>query len=387
MEFNMKKVLILLLTSFAVCLSACKQDTKKQDKKQLKTVVAQEQPVVSTLYFKGNVQPATLINVTSPVEGTVGKLLFTYGQHVNKGAPLIVIESDSMEKQYQAALSKYIKAKETYETNKTKWAGTQELQKHGLVSKIDYITARNALDDSELGVVQSKRELNIILEIANINLNLDKLTRKQALKFAEKVIKDIKQIKLHSPGAGIVLFPEKSSSSDKDTAKELTIGSPVKKGTILVAIGDLTGIAVKVKVGETNIEAIKVSQLVSITTPALPDLKLQASVVRVGTQALTEGASLPTFNVRILVPKLTTLERQRIHVGMSVKVKMKIDQGRHVVLPINAVEIHDNKAMVRVVDDKTGKITLVRVKTGPTTLTHIAILEGITPGTKVVVEE
>ncbi len=70
---------------------------------------------------------------------------------------------------------------------------------------------------------------------------------------------------------------------------------------------------------------------------------------------------------------------------MSAKVAIEIGGEKVIMIPINAVYQQHGQTYVRVVDDKTKKISEVAVKTGATTLDEVTIEANLYEGEKVVV--
>ncbi len=69
---------------------------------------------------------------------------------------------------------------------------------------------------------------------------------------------------------------------------------------------------------------------------------------------------------------------------MSTKVQLKIAEKPQILVPIKAVFSQDGKKMVTIID-KSGQKHNVAVITSKTTLTDVAIVEGISPGDRIVV--
>jgi hypothetical protein len=169
----------------------------------------------------------------------------------------------------------------------------------------------------------------------------------------------------------------------------LQIGSQVKENQALVAIGDLSGISTTAQVSELVINKIKPGQKVTVSLDALPNITIYGTVKSVGAQAqpAAEGGGpggIATFPVTVIVPTLTPQQANLIRVGMTSKIQITIENPAQIMIPINAVYQKGNISMVKVIDAK-GKSREVPVVTGQTTLSEVAILQGLKPGDRVVI--
>lgn len=381
----MLKILTVLLAT-VLLLPACMQNNK-EEKAGLETVTVALQPQDLTLYFSGIIQPIALNNVTSSADGTIKKLFFTYGQLVKKGQLLLSINSSGLDAEYQGSLTSYLSTKEKYFNSKRTMEGTEELKAAGLISANEYINTKSSLNDAYLAYIQAQYKLlQVLKKIHMFDPKLAQLDIGDTDAVDEALTRPVNELEIYAISDGIALMPQKSgSSSGGGGGSDLQVGSQIKLGEVIVAIGDMSGISLDIKVNEVDINQIRIADKAVITSPAFPKFNLKGMVTSIMSQATSESGNLPTFPVKIVVPKLTNEERKTIHVGMSAKIALTTKLPPALTVPLSAVTQQDNNAQVEVIDPKTGKIKKVNVKTGRTSQGSVAILEGLHPGDKIVI--
>jgi len=85
------------------------------------------------------------------------------------------------------------------------------------------------------------------------------------------------------------------------------------------------------------------------------------------------------------VPKISSEERRTIHVGMTAKIDIGIENPSQILLPLSAIQDKEGKISVTILDPTTNKPKVIPVVTGETTVEKINIVKGIKPGDKVII--
>jgi len=93
-----KLALLLLL---CLLLTACGKKTPASN--HANELLIQPMNNNSDLYFSGTIKPIEIINVPSPIDGTVEQIFFHYGQKVKRDDPLLIIKSSKLTQDYQEA--------------------------------------------------------------------------------------------------------------------------------------------------------------------------------------------------------------------------------------------------------------------------------------------
>lgn len=382
---------LALIIIFIVYLSGCHSKQQQQD--ATKIVTATLQPNTTQLYYSGTLQPLHTDSVVSPADGVVEAIHFKYGEVVQKGQLLLVVNSTKLQQDYDTAITNYIKAKDTFERSKSDFVATGKLYKAGIENLQNYESAKSTLETNELALINAT---NTLKQAA------DKLPVKQQIDYAKLSLQDIPtirkilekqndRIKLYAPTTGIALFPSSADSSQgNDSSKQLTIGAEVKQAQSVLGIGHMIGLSTQVTVDELHVNQIVPGQEAIVTSPALPGISFKGKVVLVAAQAKNSDGGmggLATFPVTIQVPTITEEQRKLIRIGMDAKIQINISGKPQIMLPINGVFQKNGINMVSVLDPKTKQQQDVPVVTGQTSLNSIAILQGIKPGDQIVIHD
>ncbi|MDF2867583.1 MAG: acrA [Gammaproteobacteria bacterium] len=307
----------IILIGLPIFLMSCHKDSAHKPAAEARsntiTVEARSNHVV--LFFKAKIDPMKETNISSPIDAVVKTLNFTYGQRVTKGQLLMVLTSDQLRKDYQEALTSFLKAKADYHNQNIKSEGIEELWKIQALSKNQYIEEKQQITNYYLTYRQAEQRMKELMEKAHdqklsdlIKLNIDEIN-----KIEQALAANSGEMHIIAPSDGIALYPEKTSN-DNNTSSRILEGTAVKAGQGLLEIGDMSGLALYINVNEININTIKPGQKVSITGVAFPDMTLHGQVKEVDVQAKNNATSgLPTFPVKIEVPKIGEQELQKIH--------------------------------------------------------------------------
>lgn len=366
-------------------IAACTSDNAAAPK-SLSTLIVRKQAAAKDLFFSGTIKPIRVTHLTSPFEGIVKDLYFTYGQTVKLNQPLLKLSSSKLAEDYQNALVNYLKARNAYVTAKEKFTGSKELMQHELIAKELYDSEQRQLINARLDYLQAKYKLQSLSQqeisfTANIAPG-DTAAAVKALKhpYEERIIA--------ATASGIALAAIKAGNPAKDSEEGAIIapGSQVKAGQVLLTIADLSGIAIDLQIPETDITEIKMGQAAAITGPAFPQLTLKGYVRAIAPQAKTAGSNsgLPTFNVEVVAPVITNEQRQHIYPGMSAKVKISLLLPAVIRIPIRAVFEKNHTPHVTLL--KQGKLIDRPIKTGKTLMSEVIVESGLEPGEEVIME-
>jgi HlyD family secretion protein len=381
---NIKKywLFIIVLVCMGFVLTACQREQKHKQGYSVITIT--EKSTTNILYYQGTMAPIATTPVSSPTDGVVDKMLYSYGSHIEKGQVLYSIKPTDQKSDFASGLTDYLKAKQDFDTNNEKLQSSNELYKRGLISRDDYEQTQNAFYVSRLSFMQAQDAFDKVLQLHDIqlqNLGSLKLGDIDAIKAAIAKQKGSEGIKVISPDFGIALFPKESGGNDSDRVQ---VGTQVKQGQVLVNLGDMNGIAIKIQINELDINNIQVNQKAEISSDVLPNFRVEAYVKNVDSQATSSG-NLPMFSAVVIGTNLTAEQQKLVKVGMSAKVAIMLQGKPQISVPINAVFRQNSQYVVKVVNKTTGKFSFVPVITGQTTPTSVVIIAGLQAGDQIVV--
>ncbi len=372
---------MMLVVALSAGLLACSREQKISNGH---TVTVESRASTNSLFYSGIIQPLKTMVVPSPVDGVVVELPFQYGEPVKSGQLLFQISSAKFMTEYKAALMQYVKAKSDFNNSQTQLSEAEFLHKNQLISDDDFKMKKSNYYAAQLALLQARDSLEILLhqmDIKNINLytlsisDIDKITQAMHLQMNSE------NLRILAPADGVILSPAKNEEDNKKISK----GDVIKQGDVLAVIGDMNGISVHIKVNELTINQLKTGQKVKVIGIAFPDYVLDGQITRVDRQGESASGGLPTFNVEVNVPRLTPEQQKVIHAGMSAKVEIDVSDEAQIMVPIGAVNEKNGDSYIRIVDEKSGAVKEIAVKTGKTTMDSVAIISGLKTGDKIIV--
>jgi HlyD family secretion protein len=373
---------IFLYAVFALMLHGCGGHSSKPS---LKTYEVRPDGFRDVLHFSGNVQPIRETTLTCPVDGILEKMNHVFGQKVKKDDVVFVVNSQALQKQYNDALTEYLKAKDNFTIAKTKFIGTEDLWKAGLIAKNNYLSEKSNLNTTHVTLMQALHNLSELVEKTSgrsakdlMNLNLEEFEKVQAALSTEHHL-----IHFKSPLDGVVLYPP--LTGDMKT-NHLSVGSTIKAGQALALIGDLSGIRVEIDIPEVDIDKIKPGLLANIRGVAFNQHSIQGKLTTITSQAsIVSGSALPSFQAIVEVKNLDSKQQAFIKAGMSATVEIAVSRADELMVPIAAVHVIKGEAMVKL-RSPDGSLKEQRIITGDSKADSVAVIKGLKPGDVVVYE-
>ena len=345
--------------------------------------------VPSYLYFQGTIEPLHLQRVLSPIAGIVSRAPnFNYGDKVSKGQYLFSLKPSDQQNSYRSALLGYLRAKSSYSQAMAKYSGQALLYHNKILARNDFLQVKNNLSDQKLALDEALFDLKAILEKISNNSQVEQhlLQSLSSLSLNDQHVYDalnrsFDEVKINAPSSGVALLPPKQGADSDSEA--LQADSVVKLEQVLLAVGDFSGLKVGVDVSEVSINKLRLGQTAEVTGPAFPGISLPGNVATISYQAKSGGytGSLPVFPISITVPSLTSAQQKLIHAGMTAQVKISINNGTQIQVPIAAVSTQQGQATVQKIVD--GKLVSTPVVTGNTSLTLVTIVKGLAAGDKI----
>lgn len=336
----------------------------------VRTIVAQETPSggeKTLLNASGYVTARRAATVSSKITGKVVEVLVEEGMKVEAGAVLARLDSSNVERSLRLA-----------------------------EAQLD--SARKALIETQVNLVQAERELRRLSRLANrdaasqveldraetevnaLKARLDRQTADVAVSEHEVAVwkQQLEDTVIRAPFAGIV------TSKDAQPGEMV---SPISAGggftrTGICTLVDMSSLEIEVDVSESYINRVEAGQPVEAALDSYPDWHIPAKVIAIIPTADRQKA---TVKVRLGFERLDP----RILPDMSVKVAFQSagESGatrRNVTVPKAAVRQDDGRNVVWVVRE--GRIERRAVTAGPTNGDEVTIVAGIAGGERVVVE-
>jgi membrane fusion protein, heavy metal efflux system len=305
---------------------------------------------------KIEVDPNHVSHVVLPLAGRISSLMVKVGDTVQRGQTLLLLESPDAD----AAMANYLQAESGINNAKSvvlkaqaDFDRTKDLFEHSAVAQKEVTNAESALAQAKSG-----------LEVAMT-------TREQT------------QRKLEMLGLVRGQFGQKVAVKAPITGKilELTVAANEFKNDTnasLMTIADLSTVWVSSDVPETQIRFIEVGERVDLALEAYPGKEFHAKVMRI---ADTVDPTTRTIKVHAELSN----PGEQLRPEMFGRIRQIESVKKVPVVPLSAVVQSDgNDSVYR----ETGKGTYqrVRVKLGQRINDRVAVLEGLNPGERIVVD-
>lgn len=165
--------------------------------------------------------------------------------------------------------------------------------------------------------------------------------------------------------------------------KPLDVGETVEVLTPILELADLTSLVVEIDVPEARLGLVKLGGPCEIALDAFPDRRLRGKVRELGKRVDRSKATVPV-KVELTEGKDGVLPDMSARVSFLTEAldEKALTAATKVFVPAQAVAQRDGRPVVFLVES--GKVLMRRVTLGPATNDGIELLQGPTPGSRVV---
>lgn len=227
--------------------------------------------LVSTVNATGVVQPATEVQISSSVAGSVERLPVTEGDTVNRGDLLIQLE----QQEYRAALQRAQAALDAAQSALSQ-------------SRAQYERARQ-LFEQELIAEQE-------FEAARAQYLADRARVREARANVQQARRQLEETTITSPISGVV------TQLNVEVGEQVVPGQLNVPGTVLLTVANLSQMQVEAEVSESEVAKISVGQPAVIEVEAFPGRTFGGEVVEVGFSPETpEGGAEGAVNYSVSI--------------------------------------------------------------------------------------
>jgi PAS domain S-box-containing protein len=368
------------------------------------------QTVSSRIAVVGAIDAGSAVTVVGPFDGLVAERLFRYGGTVERGVPILRLNTSDLDVRIRDARGVFIRARQKSDELRnwatgvevsrakrtvnstqldigdlqTKTRQTKMLLDRGIVSAEEYKGQVQQLRSLGLQLQAAQQDLATTVDRGspeNVSLAGDELANAQAK--VTELETDLSKATVLAPVSGVVLQPPESGGKRGDT---IEVGSRVSRGQTVVVIGDLETYSVKANVDEIDVAKVRVGQAVRVTGDAFDGMALTGKITSVAAQASGDNSArtgLPTFPVTVQISGVTPEQRAKIYIGMSANLSIiAYENEEAIVVPLNALHGEDGQRTVNV---RTGAaVQAVAVTLGLSTPDGVEIRSGLKPGDVVV---
>lgn len=363
---------------------------------------ANHQVPVEKLFITGIIKPSKISTILSPFDGVIKEVKVNVGSFVDIEQPLLILDTSKIDESLREAQSAYIKAKIAVDKLK-EWENGTEMQRasrsvndadrelkkaqreeieakglfdKGIIPRNEYENAVEQTKSRESSFHSAQNELRSAQNQGGEDaLKMAILELQNATSRFESIQSDRKLNVVKSDLAGIVTLPPATGADNK--SKIVEAGVSVLKGDALYNVADISRFIAEGQVDEIDINKVKLKQDVIIESDALPGISLKGNIINISAEATASDSMnrIPKYAV-IASFDYDTRSKELIKIGMSARMTIIVSEAKlGQLVPIAAIIDIENDPKLRVMRD--GKIQLIDVKLGKTSIEGIEILDGL----------
>lgn len=321
----------------------------------------------------GSIVPRHTISVKSNIPGIVGILLHDEGDYIEQGSLLLQVSPaptpESVAEAYAAVKEHLAIVKQAKEHQKR----LAKLVKLKMETPDNYAITLKDLSTSNARLEMAQQKLALI--------------QKGEATIAGQNIKTT----IHSPISGYIL------------QRNVDVGDPVvplteaQEGTILFVIANMQDLIFRGSVNEIDVAKINPNMTANISIAALPDVKIQGTLSKVGLRsnqeresslAASSGGHSP-FNVgfNVELNNLQLPKDWKLRAGYSATAEITVKKVENaIILPERALIFKDNKVWVHLIDKNRKKIQEKEIKLGISDGINVEVVAGLNENQNVLID-
>ena len=399
--------------------------------------VAKQDSLVSLVTASGEIKPTTYTNVTAQGFGRITDIYVKEGDHIKKGDVLLQQENvqptadveaqqsainaseagvQSAQATYKAAQADLIQQQANLEKAKLDDERGKGLYKDGLIPKQDF-DQRETGYQAAVAAVQAA-QARVQSTKAQFEQTQSQLNQSKAVLMRARDV--LRKTTYTSPINGIVSYlPVR-------LGEYVVPGIQNANGSFLMTLSDMSVVTAEVRVDETDIVNVKISQPADVTVDAIPGKIFHGKVTEIGSQAVLRSSGLTTTQTTTSTQEakdfkvVVTLDNppDNLRPGLSTTAKITTAERKNVIaIPIQALAVRSRKDLetaAKKAKTEAGSVTMAAppppapgdpkkdevqgvfvvsagkavfrpVDTGLSGVTNIEITKGLEPGDEIVV--
>ena len=293
------------------------------------------------------------------------------------------LELVSSSSEYAKAKRQLSQAEHKFGRAESKLEESRLLHENGIISDNQLQSAKDELRNSKMSLIEARENMQAVKDKANKDkLKIAEFKLQNAREKFDRLKGKLERSRVKAPVSGVVLHP----MLDKDKEYSLEKGSSFNEGDILITVGNMQGLSVSAKVDEVDVQKLEPGQKVRVQGEGFSGVTFEGKIDHVSTVAEKSGGSdLTIFPVRVVIPDLSSRDREKIRLGMTANMQAQVySNPKALLVPIDAVFSSSGGHFVRVPGEKEGEVQRVEVEPGITTMRMVEIKSGLDSGDKVV---
>jgi len=333
--------------------------TKKEVPEKVAIEAAQKRTIIETVYSSGKLFPATELEITSNVSGTIIDLFVKEGDLVKKGQLLAKVDPEALvsiveraeaategsKAQLEAVRAQKKQLEAQFDNTKIIFERNKKLHEEGIISKAEFEAAEASFNTSKANI-----------EAAVQNILAAEYTVKSSEATVKEQKKNLSQTRIYAPIAGVVSTLYKKQG-------EQVVGTAQMAGTPILKIANLKTVEIRVDVNERDILNTIIGDSAEIELDAYPDRKFIGLVTQIantstGLNALSAQLTsdqVTNFEVRILMlPESyqdldVQSERSPFRAGLSASAEIRTNTAPNILsVTVASVTAREDEEMLAV---------------------------------------
>lgn len=401
-------ILLPIVTIIAISIYY-KVSEKKDTTEKVVVEAAVKREIIETVYASGKLFPATELEITSNISGTIIELFVKEGDLVKKGQLLAKVDPEALvsvveraeaategtKAQLEAVRAQKKQLEAQFENTKVIYERNKKLFSDGVISQVEFQLAEATYNTSKANI-----------EAAVQNILAAEFTVKSSEATVKEQKKNLSQTRIYAPINGVVSTLYKKQG-------EQVVGTAQMAGSPILKIANLKTVEIRVDVNERDVLSTSIGDSAVIELDAYPDRKFIGVITQIantatgltnalGTAQLTSD-QVTNFEVRLLMLEDsykdldTQSERSPFRAGLSASAEIKTNTAFGVLsVPVAAVTAREDKSVKRKLNaDRELKeyvfvqiadsVVMRMVTTGIQNDNFIEIKTGVKEGEKLVV--
>jgi HlyD family secretion protein len=246
----------------------------------------------------GKIQPKRFVNISADTSGRVTELAVEEGDRVTRGQFLLQIDPRNLrtrvtsgEASVGAARSSLEQMRLSLESSRTALKQAEEAYRRQQNLSKGGLTTKETLERAENDLAMRKADL----ASQEQNLRTLQLRTEQEQATLENAKTDLSKVRIESPIDGIV------TRRNVEQGETAVVGTMNNAGTVLLQVADMSVIEAEVEVDETDIPAVQLGQMATITVDAISGKTFTAKVTEIGNSPIqtTGQASTQATNFKV----------------------------------------------------------------------------------------
>ncbi len=318
---------------------------KRVDGIAVNTESIQKRDLKAIVSASGKIQPKRFVNISADTSGRVTELAVEEGDRVKQGQFLLQIDPRNLRTRVQsgeasvgAARSQLEQMRLSLDSARTAlkqaedaYRRQQNLAKGGLTTKETLERAENDLNMRKADLASQEQNLRTL-----------QLRTEQEQATLENAKTDLSKVRIESPIDGII------TRRNVEQGETAVVGTMNNAGTVLLQVADMSIIEAEVEVDETDIPAVQLGQMATITVDAINGKTFTAKVTEIGNSPIQTTGQAATQATNFKVTLQVEGEIPDVRPGFTCTAEITTaTRSQALAVPIQATTVRE-----MVLDDK-----------------------------------